>query len=195
MGPKETSRGTRDVYNSVSRNFLAIAHLDGITPSIIAARGIYLAQKIVAFDMHLNTKWEKLIGLNTYNPVGELWKNENKLKRLLAKLNKDEYRGSHSLPIGDINKDGREEILWGEMCIGEGGKEIWKIKERFPYNGHADIVSIADINPNNDGNEIFYCREGWGKSDDKVGMSVFDNRGELLWGRWGFTHVAAGFRG
>lgn len=193
FGPTGTGRGTQDVYNNMSRNYLAIAHLDGRTPTIIAARGLYLAQRIVGFDTELNQKWEKLNGLNTYNPLRHLWKSDHIIQRSRAKLDRDEYRGSHSLPVVDINADGKEEILWGEVCIGAGGKAMWKIKERFPYNGHADIVAMADITPNNDGNEVFYCREGWGKTDDNIGMGVFNQRGEVVWGRWGYTHIDGGW--
>jgi hypothetical protein len=52
---------------------------------------------------------------------------------------------------------------------------------------------MADINPNNKGNEVYYCREGWGKEDDSIGMAVFNDHGELLWGRWGYTHVDGGW--
>jgi len=192
-GPKINDRGTRDVYNNLSRNYLAIAHLDGKNPTIIAARGTYLTQKIVAFDINLNKQWEKLIGLNNFNPLGQIWKFDHKFSRIVALLKKDKYRGSHMVPIVDIDGDGKEEILWGDMCIGEGGKELWKIEERSPYNGHPDIVFAADINPKSEGYEVFYCREGWGKSDNNIGMAQFNNRGELLWGKWGYTHVDGGW--
>ena len=194
LGPKNnTTRGTLDVLNNLSRNYLAIAHLDGKNATIIAARGLYMAQKIVAFDTDLNKKWEKLSGMNNFNPLRQIWKNDYKYQRVMARLKRDNYKGSHSLPIADIDGDGKEEILWGDLCLGEGGKELWKIKERFPYNGHEDVVFAADIDPDNAGNEIYYCREGWGKSDNNIGMAVFDNRGKLLWGKWGYTHVDGGW--
>ena len=44
------------------------------------------------------------------------------------------------LPIVDLDGDGREEVLWGEHCIGAGGYDLWAIDERVPYNGHPGVV-------------------------------------------------------
>jgi hypothetical protein len=186
-------------YNNDSRNFLAIAHLDGKNPYIIAARGIYNTQRIWAYDNQLNFVWERVIGRDN-NALKNILNYKEKIKRVLARIKKDRNHGSHSLPVADIDDDGKEEILWGEHCLDEYGKDKWII-ERTPYRGHPDVVFVADIFPSNPGKEIYYCREGWysekgkKKKSDKVGLLVADNKGQTIWAKWGFFHVDGGWAG
>lgn len=191
-------------YNSNSRNYLAVAHLDGKNPYIIAGRGLYHTQVIQAYDSDLNQKWERVLGLDLYWPEGVVNKlkkyleYDNTLERIFAHLTKktvemDTTRASHSLPVADIDDDGKEEILWGEHCIGEGGEDLWTIEEKMPYDGHPDIVFAADIISSIPGKEIFYCREGWKKKRNNVGMLLVDNKGKPIWARWGYTHIDGGW--
>lgn len=192
-------------YNNDSRNYLAIAHLDGKEPYIIAVRGLYKVQKMWAFDKNLHRVWERNLGMDLYYPPGllgrlrKLWNIDYKMDYILSKIKRkpllDEHRGSHSLPIADINEDGKEEILWGERCIGGDGKDIWAIKEKIPYSGHPDIVFPAKIIPSLKGKQIFYCREGWGENKEKIGAYLVDYRGKILWANWGYTHVDRGWVG
>ncbi|MFX0195017.1 MAG: hypothetical protein ACFFCW_02750 [Candidatus Hodarchaeota archaeon] len=199
-----SAKGLGGDYNSDSRNYIAIAHLDGKNPYIIVARGLYKTQRIWAYDNQLNRVWERIIGLDLYYPSGirarlrKLWYSDDKLKRIWAHLTKtrisqDQSRASHSLPIADVNDDGKEEILWGEHCIGENGKDLWVIGERMPYNGQPDIVFVADILPSNKKKEIYYCREGWGGKDENIGMLIANSNGKTIWARWGYTHVDGGW--
>ena len=55
-------------YNSNSRNYIAIAHLNGENPYIIAGRGLYHIQVLWAYDNKLNRVWERIIGLDLYWP-------------------------------------------------------------------------------------------------------------------------------
>ncbi len=48
------SDGLHGDYNSNSRNYIAIAHLDGRNPYIIVARGLYKTQRSCAYDNTLN---------------------------------------------------------------------------------------------------------------------------------------------
>jgi len=180
-------------YNNNSRNFLAVAHLDGKNPYIIAARGLYKKQIIWAYDNKLNRVWERIVGRHLDYDVknrwlGIIW------NRIWPHFFKDRAHGSHSLPVADVNDDGKEEIFWGEHCISENGRDLWVINEQMPYAGHLDIVFVADILPSNKGKEIYYCREGWtGKKENNIGMLLVDNRGKTIWGRWGYTHIDGGW--
>ncbi len=193
-----------DGYNNASRNFLAIAHLDGKHPYIIVARGLYQAQRIWAYDNKLNRVWERIIGLDNYatkdlsGRLWKLWHYENPFEQIWgrltgARLTKDFSRGSHSLPVADVDGDGREEIFWGEHTIGLDGEDIWAIDERVPYNGHPDIVFVADISPATQGKEVFYAREGWNGKDESIGMLLASSAGDILWEHWGYTHIDGGW--
>jgi len=192
-------------YNNDSRNYLAIAHLDGKDPYVIAVRGLYKAQRMSAFDKNLHRVWERNLGLDHFYPTKlkdrliKFWNIEDKWKylwgRLRGNVEPDLYRGSHSLPVADVDQDGKEEILWGERCIGEHGRELWAIKENMPYRGHPDIVFPAKILPGRKGMQVFFGREGWGEDGDKIGVYLVDSGGRLLWARWGYHHIDRGWVG
>jgi len=155
-------------YNSDSRNYIAIAHLDGKNPYIVVARGLYENQRLFCYDNKLQKVWERVIADGTH--------------------------GSHSLTIADVNDDGKEEIMWGEHCITEGGKDLWTIKDRMPYSGHPDIVYVAEVLPSNPGKEVYFCREGWyGQRHRKIGMMLANNQGEIIWAHWYYRHVDGGW--
>lgn len=177
-----------DDYNSNSRNYIAVAHLDGRSVSIIAGRGTYKAQTVVAFDNQLNKSWERIIGTDIKN------KFENKyLMKIWRRISNDKSRSAHSLPVADVDENGSEEVLWGEHAITEGGVDLWEVDERVPYLGHPDIVYAADILPEYPGKEIYYCREGWVEEMDNIGMLLVNSSGETIWGNWGYTHVDGGW--
>ena len=175
-------------YNSNSRNYLAIAHLDGINPSVIAGRGTYYAQKLVSFDKHLNIEWERELGIDIVKKF-----NNQYLRKLWKLISDDQSRASHSLPIADVDENGTEEILWGEHCITSDGDDLWEIEDKMPYWGHPDIVYAADIIPESPGKEVYYCREGWNSKEDNIGMLLVDKMGKKIWGKWGFTHIDGGW--
>ncbi|OGP75459.1 MAG: hypothetical protein A2W09_01095, partial [Deltaproteobacteria bacterium RBG_16_50_11] len=206
------AKGIWSDYNNDSRNYLAIAHLDGKDPFVIAARGTYKSQRMWAFDKNLHRVWERNLGLDHYYAEGfpntaldlwdrltKFWNINNKMNYLWArytkKRNLDLYRGSHSLPIADLNDDGKEEILWGERCIGENGKDLWAIQEKIPYPGHPDVVFAADILPSHKGKEIFFAREGGVGKNEKIGVYLADYQGNILWAHWGYHHVDQGWVG
>lgn len=202
-----STEGLPDDYNSNSRNYLAIAHLDGKNPYIIAARGLYMTQKIWAYDRDLHRLWERRIGNDLYSPQTwrdrwrRFWASDAKAERLWSRITgkgrparKDLDRASHSLPIADLDDDGKEEILWGEHCIGEGGKDKWVVEDHTPYLGHPDIVFAAHVLPNHPGKQVYYVREGWsGRKSDRIGMLLVDSKGRTLWAHWGYTHVDGGW--
>ncbi|MBK8944249.1 MAG: hypothetical protein IPM32_03160 [Ignavibacteriae bacterium] len=175
-------------YNSNSRNYLAIAHIDGVNPSIIVGRGLYFTQIICEYDLFLNKKWERILGKDIPQ------KFENKYLQKIWKLFfNDESRGSHSLPIADVDENGTEEIFWGEHVITSNGEDLWKVEEKIPYSGHLDIVFPADLIKEKPGLETYYCREGWGGKMDNIGMHVVDKNGKIIWANWGYTHIDGGW--
>lgn len=187
-----TEEGLHADYNSNSRNSIAIAHLDGRRPYVITIRGLYKTQRLWAYDSELNRVWERIIGRNISSPferLGRGWR----FHLLWRRYMKGQDRGSHTLPIADVNDDGKEEIMWGEHCIGEHGEDLWVVEERMPYYGHPDIVVVADILASNPGKEIYYAREGWGEDAERIGVLLMDNKGNPIWTHWGYTHVDGGW--
>ena len=179
-----------DDYNSNSRNYIGVAHLDGHNPSIIVGRGTYLNQVLRAYDINLNMLWERHFGTDI-KPKAPF--NNRFIRKIWSKFSNDQSRASHSLPIADIDGNGTEEILWGEHCITENGDDLWEVKDRIPYDGHPDIVYPADILPQLPGLETFYCREGWRGKENNIGFLLVDMYGNTIWAKWGLTHVDGGW--
>ncbi len=140
-------------YNYYCRNFLTVAYLDGMRPSLIMQRGTYRLIKMQALDKDFNQIWS--------------WN---------ADQEKAKYRGqsSHGLITADVDADGRDELVMGAAVIDDTGKGLWTLEM-----GHPDICYVADIVPDNPGLEIFYGFETRQKTD---GMCVVDARtGRKLW--------------
>jgi rhamnogalacturonan endolyase len=149
-------------YNYWSRNFLTVAYLNGKTPSLIMQRGTYTIIKTMALDKSLTKEWY-------WESTGEF----------------EKYRGQgqHGIMQGDIDFDGKDELVIGTFALDHDGKPIW-------YTGlkHNDAGYLADIDPSRPGMEIFYGIES---RSSRNGVCLVDAAtGEIIWGFDGpTTHV------
>jgi rhamnogalacturonan endolyase len=149
-------------YNYWSRNFLTVAYLNGKTPSLVMQRGTYTIIKTMALDKSLNKEWY-------WESTGEF----------------EKYRGQgqHGIMQGDIDFDGKDELVIGTFALDHDGKPVW-------YTGlkHNDAGYLADIDPSRPGMEIFYGIES---RSPKNGVCLVDAAtGEIIWGFDGpTTHV------
>jgi rhamnogalacturonan endolyase len=140
-------------YNYYCRNFLAVAYLDGKTPSIIMQRGTYELIKTQAMDKDFNRIW--------------YWESTQEEKKYSG-------QGSHGLTTADIDADGRDELVIGAAVLDDNGRGLWTLEM-----GHPDMCYVADIDPNNPGLEIFY---GFEKRQETDGICVVDaETGRKLW--------------
>jgi len=147
------SRDEFSSYNYYCRNFLTVAYLDGMRPSLVMQRGTYRLIKMQALDKDFKPIWS--------------WN---------ADQQKKEYRGqsSHGLITADVDGDGRDELVMGAAVIDDMGKGLWSLEM-----GHPDICHVADIAPDNPGLEIFY---GFETRQETDGMCVVDAKtGRKLW--------------
>jgi rhamnogalacturonan endolyase len=140
-------------YNRASRNFLAIAYLDGRNPFVIVQRGTYGLIRVWALDGRLRTVWqfEATKGSPAFG------------------------QGAHCLHAADVDGDGKDELVIGSACIDDDGKLLWSMGL-----GHPDVCVVADIDPEREGLEIFYGIEPRRQRD---GICLVDARtGKILWG-------------
>ena len=140
-----------------NRNQIGMAFLDGKTPCILACRGTYKLMTVEAWQLNK----DKL------DPV---WKwdgdEENPVVRSM---------GSHNMVCGDVDEDGREEILLGSCMLDDNGTLLWSAGL-----GHPDKVYLTDIHPERPGMEVFLCLEPW--HDNGRGVCMVDARsGEPVW--------------
>ncbi len=149
-------------YNYWSRNFLTVAYLNGKTPSLVMQRGTYTIIKTLALDRDLKQEW--------------YWESTGEYEKYKG-------QGQHGIMQGDVDSDGKDELVLGTFALDHNGKPIW-------YTGlkHNDAGYMADIDPSHPGMEIFYGIEA---RSQKNGVCLVDAAtGEIIWGFDGkTTHV------
>ena len=140
-------------YNRYCRNFLTVAYLDGQNPSLIMQRGTYRLIKTMALDKNFEKIW--------------YWDATEKNPKYRG-------QGSHGLVTADVDRDGRDELVIGAAVIDDNGKGLWTLGM-----GHPDVCYVADIDPDNEGLEVFY---GFETRQDTDGICVVDAKtGKKLW--------------
>lgn len=144
--------------NRVDRFLAGVAYLDGEKPSLIMARGYYTRTVVTAYnfrDGKLTKEWT----FDTNNEGYSSWIGQ----------------GYHSLSVADVDHDGKDEIVYGQMTIDDDGSGL--------YNsglGHGDALHVSDLDPNRPGLEIFSVQEN---KNAKYGFDLRDaETGEFIWG-------------
>jgi rhamnogalacturonan endolyase len=145
--------------NRSSRHMLGVASLDGKTPSLLVVRGTYGLMKVDAWTLK-NRKLEKLWR----------WTNER------APF-KYQGQGQHSIKVGDVDGDGRDDVLNGSIAIGSDGRTLWSTGM-----GHGDRFYLTDVDPDRPGLEVWYTiedphpQDGVSLWDAKTGEKIFGTR-------------------
>ncbi len=154
-------------YNYASRNQLAVAYLDGTTPCLVVLRGTYTVMKAEAWDF------------------------DGRSLRKLWAYSSDEsgtrYRGqgAHTTRCGDIDGDGRDEVLLGSAVLDDTGVPLWCTRL-----GHPDHFYVGDLMPQRPGIEIYYGIET--RQPSNAMCMVDAPTGRILWGWNGPTkHIHA----
>jgi rhamnogalacturonan endolyase len=144
--------------NRVDRFLACIAYLDGKRPSLVMCRGYYTRTVLAAW----NWRDGKLAHLWTFDSdVG------NPGNRAYA------GQGNHNLSVGDVDGDGRDEIVYGQCTIDDNGEGLYTTGI-----GHGDALHLSDLNPARPGLEVFSIQERF----DDAGANFRDARtGEVLW--------------
>lgn len=151
-----------------ARNQLALAYLDGKTPCVIAERGTYGLQKVMAYQLNKGK-------------LEILWRWDN-----AAGERKFYGQGAHTLHAADVDGDGRDEVILGSSVLDDTGAPLWSTGM-----GHPDVCCVGDFVPDNPGLEVFYTLENPQKQN---GTCFVDARtGKVLWGHPQETfHVGSG---
>ncbi|WP_240670320.1 cellulose binding domain-containing protein [Actinoplanes solisilvae] len=157
----EPARGTvsswGDSYgNRVDRFLAGTAYLDGARPSLIMARGYYTRSVIVAWDFRngaLTRRWTFDSNSSTNSGTAG--------------------QGNHQLSIADVDRDGRDEIVYGSLAIDDNGAKLWNTGL-----GHGDTLHVGDLDPSRTGLEVFKVSE----DSSKPSSWFADARtGQILW--------------
>jgi rhamnogalacturonan endolyase len=167
--PRGTVNDWGDNYgNRVDRFLAGVAYLDGKRPSLVMARGYYTRAFVAAWDWRdgqLTNRWNFDTGhTGTSNPYSN-WRGQ----------------GAHSLTIGDVDGDGRDEITYGAAAIDDDGSGLYST-----LLGHGDALHMSDMDPNRPGQEVWMVHEDPGSygpngvefRDAKTGALIFGVSGE-----------------
>jgi rhamnogalacturonan endolyase len=85
-------------------------------------------------------------------------------------------QGNHNLSVGDVDGDGRDEIIYGSVCVDDDGRGLWNTKL-----GHGDAIHLSDLDPERPGLEVFDIHEH--VRHDK-GIDFRDAKtGAILWSK------------
>jgi rhamnogalacturonan endolyase len=156
--------GRTDSYgNRVDRFLACVAYLDGIHPSLVMCRGYYGRTVLAAWD----------------------WRNSQLTQRWVFDTEKGypayAGQGNHNLTVADIDGDGKDEIVYGQMTVDDDGKGLYTTGI-----GHADALHVSDLDPERPGMEVFSTQERFGDA----GANFRDAKtGEVIWKK---PSVAAG---
>lgn len=148
-----------DDYGNRSDRFLAtVAYLDGEHPSLVMCRGYYTRTFLVAWDFsddELDLRWVFDSGQPRY-------------KRYSG-------QGNHNLSVGDVDGDGRDEIMYGQMAVDDDGTGLYTTGI-----GHGDAIHLGQLNLKNPGLEVFSIQEPVGDA----GAYMRDaGTGRILWAK------------
>ena len=143
-------------YNRNNRNQMAVAYLDGKTPSLIIERGTYRAMVAEAYQLNGN-KLEKLWS----------WDGDEENPSIRS-------QGAHQIVCVDVDGDGRDEIVLGSVVLDDNGEALWSTGL-----GHPDKAYVAKVIPDRPGLQIFYALEVW---HEQHGVCLVDAAtGEYIW--------------
>jgi rhamnogalacturonan endolyase len=142
--------------NRVDRFLAAVAYLDGKRPSLVMCRGYYTRSVLAAW----NWRGGKLTRVWTFDSADEGNKGYA-------------GQGNHNLSVGDVDGDGRDEIVYGACVIDDNGKGFYTTGL-----GHGDALHLSDLDPARPGLEVFDIQERF----DDAGAHFRDAKtGEILW--------------
>ena len=151
--------GHNDTYgNRVDRFLACIAYLDGIHPSVVMCRGYYGRTVLAAWDWrngHLTSRW-----------VFDTHDSDNPFSGM----------GNHNLCVADVDGDGKDEIIYGSMCVDDNGKGLYTTGLR-----HGDAVHVSVLDPSRPGQQVFGIHE-LENGAKGAGSAFFDAAtGQILW--------------
>jgi rhamnogalacturonan endolyase len=143
--------------NRVDRFMACIAYLDGVHPSLVMCRGYYTRTTLAAYDF-------------TNDKLIQRWFHDSPTSGVGA------YgQGNHNLAVGDVDNDGKDEIVYGSCAINDDGKLLYRTGL-----GHGDAMHLSDMNPDFAGLEVWEVHEDTAVA---YGYELHNAAtGKILWG-------------
>ena len=174
-----------DYGNRGERYLAAVAYLGGADarPSGIFCRGYYTYAYVWAVDFdgsQLKHRWlHRSDTKTTYTVVDKDMKESAKITAPAATSSdgsgsRTMYgNGNHNLSVGDVDGDGRDEIIWGSAALDDDGKLLYATGF-----GHGDAIHLSKMDPDRSGMQVFQVHEekgtySWDLHDAATGEIIF----------------------
>ena len=139
--------GSRNPGNQAFRFLGAVGTFDGRRISAVMCRGYYSRTCLAAYDLvrgKLRERWYFCSDDEANRGYGG--------------------QGFHNLRVADVDFDGRDEILYGHMCVDHDGKGLWTTDY-----GHGDALHLVQASPDTPGLRLWTCHE-----EAPYGVSLID---------------------
>lgn len=145
-----------------ARNQMGVAYLDGRTPCIIVARGVYHLIVVEAFEYRSEGSLRKLWHWDNRGLPYKYW-----------------GQAGHNMVCVDLDGDGRDEVLLGSLALDDDGSVLWTTGL-----GHSDAAYVGDLDPAREGLEVYFNIENRPHNLDQLNtMCMVDAAtGRLIWG-------------
>ena len=151
--------------NQSFRMLATTAYLDGVHPSAVMCRGYYSRTNLCAWDFD-------------GKELKERWFFCSETERNFGYGG----QGFHNIRAGDVDFDGRDEIIYGHMAVDHDGRGLWTTGY-----GHGDAMHIFQASPESRGLVNWTCHEHW-----PFGVSLIDcETGKTLLRRNGFNDTGS----
>ena len=134
---QDSDWGSGIVGHRSTKHFFAAPFFDGRKASIFLGRGAYTKHKMAAYDVDPAT-----------HQLTQRWYWENDKSGVWF------GQGYHNFAVGDVDWDGRDEIIFGSMVIDDNGMGL-----STTGLGHGDAQHCADFDPYRKYEEQFACNE------------------------------------
>jgi rhamnogalacturonan endolyase len=160
-----------ETTNRVDRFLACIAFLDGQKPSLVMCRGYYGRLTITAWDYRggsLTQRWAFDSNTSGYSAYAG--------------------QGNHNLSVGDVDDDGKDEIVYGSSAYDDNGKPLYTTGL-----GHGDAMHMGDFVPTRPGLEVWEVHESYPIAN---GSELHDAKtGAILFGVASTADVGRGMCG